>query len=110
MVAEVSLVPLGVGSSLSAYVARCVEIIRASGLRHQFHGMGTNLEGDWDEIMAVVRGCRDALVEMGVRRVLVRLTIDDRHDKPGRLADKEQAVLAKVREAARGGGAEPGGG
>ncbi|RLB58725.1 MAG: thiamine-binding protein [Deltaproteobacteria bacterium] len=96
MVAEVSLVPLGAGTSLSRYVARSVEIIRSSGLRHQFHAMGTNLEGEWDEIMAVVKRCREALLEMGAERVLVRLTIDDRRDKPGRLADKERAVREKM--------------
>lgn len=97
MIASVSFVPVGVGTSLSAYVARAVELIRASGLKHEFHAMGTNLEGDFDAIMALVKRCDEALVEMGAERVLIRLTLDDRRDKAGSLQAKRESVQSRLR-------------
>jgi uncharacterized protein YqgV (UPF0045/DUF77 family) len=47
VIVEVSFVPLGVGTSLSAYVAEALSLIRASGLPCEFHSMGTNIEGEW---------------------------------------------------------------
>jgi len=96
MIASVSFVPVGVGSSLSKYVARAVDLIRASGLEHEFHAMGTNLEGDFDEIMALVKRCDEALVEMGAPRVLIRLTLDDRRDKTGSMQAKRASVQSKL--------------
>ncbi len=96
MIASVSFVPIGVGPSLSRYVARAVEIIRQSDLAHEFHAMGTNLEGDFDQIMAVVKRCDEALIEMGAPRVLIRLSLDDRRDKPGRMQAKRASVESKL--------------
>ena len=77
MIAEFSIVPIGVGESLSAYVAQAFEIIEASGVAHEHHAMGTNLEGDWDDVMGVIRACRDRLLESS-RRVSLSIKIDDR--------------------------------
>lgn len=96
MIASVSFVPVGVGTSLSKFVARAVDEIRASGLKHEFHAMGTNLEGDFDAIMALVKRCDEALVEMGAQRVLIRLSIDDRRDKQGSMQAKRDSVQSKL--------------
>ena len=77
MIAEFSIVPLGVGESLSAYVAQAFEVIEASGVAHESHAMGTNLEGDWDEVMAVIKACRDKLLK-SAHRVTLSIKIDDR--------------------------------
>ncbi|MFZ5832893.1 MAG: MTH1187 family thiamine-binding protein, partial [Planctomycetota bacterium] len=61
VVAEFSMFPIGKGISLSAYVARCLEIVDRSGLNYRCHAMGTLLEGEYDEVMAVVRECFQAL-------------------------------------------------
>lgn len=77
-------------------MARAVDEIRASGLKHEFHAMGTNLEGDFDAIMALVKRCDEALVEMGAQRVLIRLSIDDRRDKQGSMQAKRDSVQSKL--------------
>jgi uncharacterized protein (TIGR00106 family) len=88
IIAEVSIVPLGTGLSLSPYVAEALKIIRASGLKHEFHSMGTNLEGEWDEVMAVIRRCQDKLFEMGAPRVTTTLKISERRDREPSMAAK----------------------
>jgi len=77
MIAEFSIVPIGVGESLSAHVARAFEVIESSGVAYEHHAMGTNLEGDWDEVMAVIKACRDRLLETS-NRVSLSIKIDDR--------------------------------
>lgn len=96
MIAEVSLAPVGEGTSVSRYVARAVSIIRESGLRYEFHAMGTNLEGEFDRIMEVVKACRDAMIDMGARRVLIRMYMDDRRDKPSSIERKKTSVASKT--------------
>ena len=54
---EFSIYPLGKGESVSSYVARCLPIIESSGLDYQTHAMGTILEGEYDQVMDVVRQC-----------------------------------------------------
>jgi len=77
MIAEFSIVPIGVGESLSAHVAQAFEIIEASGVACEHHAMGTNLEGNWDEVMGVIKACRDRLLESS-HRVSLSIKIDDR--------------------------------
>ena len=69
---DFSMSPLGKGESVAPYVARCLEIVAASGLDYRLHAMGTTLEGEWDEVFAVVRRCFETL------RV-VRHVVDEAH-------------------------------
>jgi uncharacterized protein (TIGR00106 family) len=77
MIAEFSIVPIGVGESLSAHVAQVFEVIESSGVTYEHHAMGTNLEGEWDEVMDVIKACRDRLLETS-NRVTLSIKIDDR--------------------------------
>lgn len=54
---EFSMSPLGKGESVGEYVARSLEIIDQSGLDYRLHAMGTVVEGEWDEVFAVVKRC-----------------------------------------------------
>lgn len=92
VIVEVSFVPLGVGVSLSKYVAEVLRIIERSGLTHEFHSMGTNIEGEWDEVMAVIHHCHDRLFEMGAPRVSTGLKISERRDKPYAMKGKVESV------------------
>jgi uncharacterized protein (TIGR00106 family) len=94
VIVEVSFVPLGVGTSLSSYVAETVRLIRESGLPHEFHSMGTNIEGEWDEVVGLVRRCQDLLFEMGAPRVTTSLKISERRDKPYHMEEKVASVEA----------------
>ncbi len=95
MIAEFSIVPIGVGESLSAHVARAFEVIESSGVAHEHHAMGTNLEGDWDEVMAVIKACRDVLLEDS-SRVSLSIRIDDRVGATDRLTHKVDAARRKM--------------
>ncbi len=95
IVCEFSITPIGVGESLSPYVARCEKIVRESGLPHMLTPMGTVLEGEWDEVMAVIRACHMA-VRADCRRVSTLIKIDDREGPPGRMARKVRSVEEKL--------------
>jgi len=77
MIADFSIAPIGKGESLSSYVAEAFKVIEASGIAYEHHAMGTNLEGDWDEVMALIKACRDKLLESS-QRVSLSIKIDDR--------------------------------
>jgi uncharacterized protein (TIGR00106 family) len=97
VIAEVSFVPLGVGLSLSPYVAECLKVIEESGLDHEFHSMGTNLEGEWEEVVAVIKACQDRLFEMGAPRVTTSVKISARSDREPSMAAKV-AHVRRLRE------------
>ena len=67
----VSIAPVGVGEELSQYVAEVVKVIRASGLPNKTHSMFTEIEGDWDSVMAVVKRATFVLAERGIRTEVV---------------------------------------
>ena len=96
MLADISIAPVGEGTSVSKYVARAVAIIRESGLKHEFHSMGTNVEGSYEEIVKLVKKCSDAIFKMGAERVLIRMYMDDRHDKASTIEGKKRSVEKKL--------------
>ncbi|WBY01397.1 MTH1187 family thiamine-binding protein [Ramlibacter tataouinensis] len=79
------------GESLSPYVARILDIIDRSGVTYQLTAMGTILEGDWDEVMAVVGACFRAL-ETDCPRIGMNLKMDYRAGPQSRLRSKIDAV------------------
>jgi len=95
MIAEFSIVPIGVGESLSAHVARAFEVIESSGVAYERHAMGTNLEGEWDEVMGVIKDCRDKLLETS-NRVSLSIKIDDRRGSVDRLPHKVDSARRKM--------------
>jgi uncharacterized protein (TIGR00106 family) len=92
VIVEMSFVPLGVGNSLSPYVAEAVRLIRESGLRHEFHSMGTNVEGPYDAVMDLVKRCQDRIFEMGAPRLSTSLKISARSDRVPDMAAKKKHV------------------
>lgn len=98
ILAEFSITPIGAGESLSPYVAECMKIVRESGLPHELTAMGTIIEGEWDEVMAVIKACHLA-VRQKCRRVSTLIKIDDREAPPGRIKAKVESVLKKLEQA-----------
>jgi conserved hypothetical protein TIGR00106 len=98
ILAEFSITPIGAGESLSAYVAECMKIVKESGLPHELTAMGTIVEGEWDEVMAVIKACHMA-VRAKCRRVSTLIKIDDREVPPGRIKAKVESVLKKLEQA-----------
>jgi uncharacterized protein (TIGR00106 family) len=98
ILAEFSITPIGAGESLSAYVAECMKIVKESRLPHELTAMGTIVEGEWDEVMAVIKACHMA-VRAKCRRVSTIIKIDDREAPPGRIKAKVESVLKKLEQA-----------
>jgi uncharacterized protein (TIGR00106 family) len=92
---EFSMTPLDKGESVSPYVARSIDIISRSGVAFQLTPMGTILEGEWDEVMAVVRDCFERMRE-DCRRVSVSLKVDYRADRTGGLEGKIRSIEERL--------------
>jgi uncharacterized protein (TIGR00106 family) len=88
---DFSMSPLGKGESVSPYVARCLEIVAASGLDYRLHAMGTTLEGEWDRVFDVVRRCFEAL-RPDCDRITCSIKVDYRKGPGGRLDGKVRKV------------------
>jgi len=88
IIADLCIVPMGVGPSVSAYVREIRTIIEASGLVHVMHANGTNIEGEMAAVCALVEACCARLTELGVERVFCTMAFSTRTDKPQSMADK----------------------
>ena len=93
---DVAIVPLGVGVSLSEYVAACERVLRDAGLAPKLHAFGTNVEGEWDEVFAAVKRCHETLHEMGAPRVSTTIRLGTRTDREQSLADKVKSVERRI--------------
>jgi uncharacterized protein (TIGR00106 family) len=96
VIADISIVPLGVGLSLSPYVAACEKLLTDAGLEPRLHAYGTNVEGEWDEVFAALRRCHELLHAMGAPRVSTNLRCGTRIDRPQSLDDKVRSVQEKL--------------
>jgi uncharacterized protein (TIGR00106 family) len=97
-IAFLTITPLGTGTpSVSRFVAGVERILRETSLHHQLTAMGTIIEGDLDEILAVVRRMHEHPFTQGAQRVSTSLRIDDRRDKPHSIAGKMRSVEEKLR-------------
>jgi uncharacterized protein (TIGR00106 family) len=95
-IADVCVVPLGVGVSVSEYVVVCEEIFREAGLNPQLHAYGTNIEGEWDALMGAVRRCHQRIHAMGAPRVSTSIRIGTRTDREQSMQDKIDSVTSKL--------------
>ena len=95
-IADVCIVPIGVGLSLSKYVAQCEKIFTDAGLKTRLHGYGTNVEGEWDAVMTAIKHCHDILHDRGVPRISTNIRIGTRTDRSQTTADKIRSVEEKL--------------
>ena len=93
---DLSVVPLGVGVSLSKYVAACEKVLVAAGLKTALHGYGTNIEGEWDAVFAAVKRCHVVLHDMGAPRISTVIKVGTRVDKVQTMDDKVRSVQVKL--------------
>lgn len=92
---EFSMYPAGKGESVSPWVARSLDIIDRSGLPYQLTPMGTILEGEWADCMAVVTACFEAM-RTDCTRIGANIKIDWRDAPGGRLASKVDSVRRRL--------------
>jgi uncharacterized protein (TIGR00106 family) len=92
-----TITPLGTATpSVSRYVAGVERLLGQTTLKHQLTAMGTIIEGDLDEILAVVRQMHEHPFTQGAQRVSTSLRIDDRRDKEHTMASKMRSVEDKL--------------
>ncbi len=82
--------------SLGKYIAECEKVLSAAGLKTQLHAYGTNIEGEWDEVMAAIKRCHEVLHEMGVPRISSTLRFGTRTDRPQTMEDKIRSVSRQL--------------
>jgi uncharacterized protein (TIGR00106 family) len=98
-IVEVSIVPIGTGStSVSRYVASCIEVLESSGLTFELHGMGTIIEGDLQTVLSVITKMHEVPFAQGALRVVTAIKIDDRRDKDTSARNKIRSVMSKTTE------------
>jgi len=93
---DISIVPLGVGLSLSSYIAECEKIFGASGLKTALHAYGTNVEGEWDDVFGAIRRCHETLHAMGAPRISTNLRLGTRTDRQQTMEEKVRSVTEKM--------------
>ncbi len=95
MLVAFSVSPLGAGESVTDAVADAVRVVRESGLPHRTDAMFTTVEGEWDEVMDVVRRATEAVGRHDGRVSLV-LKADIRPGHEGELTGKVERLEARL--------------
>ena len=95
MLLEFSMSPMDKGESVSNFVSRSLKIISESGVDYRLNPMGTVLEGEWDDVMGVVKKCYDTM-RSDCKRITCSVKIDYREGKKGRLISKIASVEDKL--------------
>lgn len=96
IIVDFCLIPLGVGTSLSPYIAECQKILQQLGLDHELHAYGTNIEGEWEVVMDAIKRCHVRVHEMGAPRVTTTLKVGSRTDFDQSMQDKVNSVKEKL--------------
>ncbi|MCB1123512.1 MAG: MTH1187 family thiamine-binding protein [Verrucomicrobiae bacterium] len=92
VIADVCIVPVGSGVSVSKEVAACVKLLREANLNARTHGYGTNLEGDWDDVFSAIKRCHELLHASGTVRISTTIRAGTRIDKDQTVQDKIDKV------------------
>jgi uncharacterized protein (TIGR00106 family) len=92
---EMSITPLGVGDSVSQYVAECIELVDQSGLEYELHAMGTIVEGELDQVLELMRRCIEQVARHS-DRVTCAAKLDFRRGQSGRIKSKVASVEQKL--------------
>lgn len=96
VIADLCVVPVGVGVSVSKYVAACETVLREAGLNPRLHAYGTNVEGEWDAVFAAIRRCHEVVHAMGAPRISSTLRFGTRTDREQSMQDKIESVERKL--------------
>jgi len=95
MLVEFTIVPIGLGSSIGDQLAEVLKIIDASGMPYKVNPMGTVVEGEWEEVMNLIRKCHKTVMKTG-ERAITTISIDDRKGKLGRIDAKVKSVERRI--------------
>jgi len=93
---DLCIVPIGVGVSLSTYIAACEKVLTAAGLKTALHSYGTNIEGEWEAVFAAIKRCHEVVHEMGAPRITTTIKLGTRTDRAQTMEDKVTSVRNKL--------------
>jgi uncharacterized protein (TIGR00106 family) len=96
VIADLCVVPMGVGVSVSKYVAACHKVFNEGGLKTHLHAYGTNIEGEWDQVMAAIKRCHELVHQMGAPRITSTLKFGTRIDRDQTMTQKVDSVDQKL--------------
>ncbi len=96
VIVDLCVVPLGVGVSVSEYVAACQRTLAEAGLSTHLHAYGTNVEGEWEEVFTAIRRCHEVVHEMGAPRISTTIRLGTRIDRDQGMLDKIRSVEEKL--------------
>ncbi|MCY4051733.1 MAG: MTH1187 family thiamine-binding protein [Gammaproteobacteria bacterium] len=97
VLADVCVIPMGVGLSVSEHVATCQKIFEVAGLNYSMHSYGTNVEGEWDQVMDAIKSCHEAVHDAGAPRISTTIRLGTRTDREQTMQDKIDSVNEKLR-------------
>ncbi|KPK89053.1 hypothetical protein AMJ80_10270 [bacterium SM23_31] len=98
VIADLCIVPIGVGVSISKYVATCERILTEAGLNISLHANGTNIEGEWEKVFAAVKRCHQKVHDMGAPRIFTTMALGTRTDREQTMDDKIKSVQSKLND------------
>lgn len=96
VIVDLCVVPIGVGVSLSSYVAACEKVLAEAGLKTMLHANGTNIEGEWEPVFAAIRRCHEVVHEMGAPRIFTVMKVGTRTDRSQTMDEKTISVKNKM--------------
>jgi len=95
-IVDFCVVPMGVGVSVSKYVAACERVLKQAGLETRLHAYGTNIEGEWDAVFAAIKRCHEVVHQMGAPRITSTIRLGTRTDRNQGMDDKVRSVEEKL--------------
>ncbi len=98
VIVDLCVVPLGVGVSVSKYVAMCQQVLEDAGLTIRLHAYGTNIEGEYDQVFAAIKACHEKIHAAGAPRISTTIKLGTRIDRPQTMEDKLRSVAEKRTE------------
>ena len=93
---DLCVVPLGVGVSVSKYIAECEKILNEAGLETHLHAYGTNVAGDWEDVFTAVRRCHERVHDLGAPRITTTIKVGTRTDLVQTMDEKIVSVQQKL--------------
>jgi len=95
MLIEFSVIPIGIGESMGDQIAKVLKIVDESGLPYKANPMGTVIEGNWEDVLAIIKKCHQEVIKSSPR-IITSISIDDRPGKPNRITEKLKSVEKRL--------------
>ena len=96
VIVDLCVVPIGVGVSVSSYVAACERVLAEAGLTTRLHAWGTNIEGEWDAVFRAIKRCHEVVHQMGAPRITTNIRLGTRTDRDQSIEDKIRSAQDKI--------------